>query len=82
MATLAGSSRRRMDVWKLKENIRKNESIDVDDEGENGGSLTDPTEPRVFDSIVSSLRGAYRKDKTQDISTSFCFLFVTSGQRT
>ncbi|KAF9643219.1 hypothetical protein BDM02DRAFT_3132570 [Thelephora ganbajun] len=85
MATLAGSSR--MDVRKLKENIRKSlnmkvpkpkgpdESMDVDDEGENGGSLTDPTEPRVFDSVVPSLRGAYRKDKT-----SSCFLFVISGQ--
>ena len=46
---------------------------DVDDEDENGG-LTDPSEARVFDSVVSNLRKTYPKDKMQDISTSFCFI--------
>lgn len=45
----------------------------MDDRDESGG-LTDPTEPRAFDSVVSSLRKTYPKDKMQDISTSFCFI--------
>jgi len=47
---------------------------DVDSGDENGGSLTDPAEPKVFDSVVSNLRKTYPKDKMQDISTSFCFI--------
>ena len=46
---------------------------DVDD-GAGNGVLTDPAEPRVFDSVVSNLRKTYPKDKMQDISTSFCFI--------
>jgi len=49
------------------------ESMDVDNEDEDGGS-TDPTEHRMFDSVVSGLRKTYPKDKMQDISTSFCFI--------
>lgn len=45
----------------------------MDDEDEDGG-LTDPSEARVFDSVVSNLRKTYPKDKMQDISTSFCFI--------
>jgi hypothetical protein len=41
---------------------------------ENEEALTDATEPRVFDSVVSNLRKTYPKDKMQDISTSFCFI--------
>ena len=46
----------------------------MDDGDENEGGLTSPTEPRVFDSVVSNLRKTYPKDKMQDISTSFCFI--------
>ena len=42
------------------------------DDGDDG--VTDPAEPRVFDSVVSNLRKSYPKDKMQDISTSFCFI--------
>lgn len=45
----------------------------MDHEDENGGSA-DPTEHRMFDSVVSNLRKTYPKDKMQDISTSFCFI--------
>ena len=45
----------------------------MDDEDENGDS-TDPTEPRVFDSVVSNLRKTYPKVKMQDINTSFRFI--------
>lgn len=45
----------------------------MDGEDENG-DFTDPTEPRVFDSVVSTLRKTYPRDKMQDISTSFCFI--------
>lgn len=45
----------------------------MDGEDRNG-DFTDPTEPRVFDSVVSTLRKTYPKDKMQDISTSFCFI--------
>lgn len=45
----------------------------MDGEDRNG-NFTDPTEPRVFDSVVSTLRKTYPKDKMQDISTSFCFI--------
>ena len=44
------------------------------DDGDESGGPTDPTEPRVFDSVVSNLRRTYPKDKMQDISTSFCFI--------
>ena len=44
----------------------------MDDEDEK--VLTDPSEQRVFDSVVSNLRKTYPKDKMQDISTSFCFI--------
>ncbi|KAF9648855.1 hypothetical protein BDM02DRAFT_3235350 [Thelephora ganbajun] len=76
---------KRVDVRKLKKNIREgldikppkqknpDNSVDVVDEGENGGSLTDPTEPRVFDSVVSSLRKTYPRGEMQDVSTSSCF---------
>ena len=45
----------------------------MDDDDESGG-LTNPAEPRVFESVVSNLRRTYPKDKMQDISTSFCFI--------
>jgi condensin complex subunit 2 len=43
-------------------------------DGEDKGDLTDPSEHRVFDSVVSNLRKTFPKDKMQDISTSFCFI--------
>ena len=46
------------------------QEVDDDDEG---GS-TDPSQLRVFDSVVTNLRRTYPKDKMQDISTSFCFI--------
>jgi len=75
---------KRVDVRKLKENIWKglditvskptnpDESMDVDDG--NQAKLTDPSEHRMFDAVVSDLRKTYPKDKMQDISTSFCFI--------
>ena len=44
----------------------------MDDEDQEG--LTDPSEHRMFDAVVSNLRKTYPKDKMQDISTSFCFI--------
>ena len=44
------------------------------DDGDENKGVTDPAEPRVFDSVVSNLRKTYPKDKMQDISTSFCFI--------
>lgn len=43
-------------------------------EDESEGDSTDPSEHRVFDSVVLNLRKTYPKDKMQDISTSFCFI--------
>ena len=44
----------------------------MDDEDKE--DISDPSELRVFDSVVSNLRKTYPKEKMQDISTSFCFI--------
>lgn len=36
--------------------------------------MTDPDDPRVFDSVISNLRRSYPKEKMEEISTSFCFI--------
>ncbi|KAJ7743101.1 condensin complex subunit 2/barren [Mycena metata] len=72
---------KRVDVRKLKDNIWKGldivvakeepDSMDVDpDEPE----PTDPSEGRVFSSVINGLQRSYPKDKMEEISTSFCFI--------
>ncbi|KZV77026.1 hypothetical protein PENSPDRAFT_741108 [Peniophora sp. CONT] len=74
---------KRVDVRKLKENIwrgleivippKKNEDeMDMDDVDEDEG--TDPTEPRVFNSVIQNLGRQYPDEKFGEISTSFCFI--------
>jgi condensin complex subunit 2 len=35
---------------------------------------TDPSEARVFSSVISGLQKSYPKEKMDEISTSFCFI--------
>lgn len=35
---------------------------------------TDPSEARVFDSVISGLHQSYPREKMEEISTSFCFI--------
>ncbi len=35
---------------------------------------TDPSEPRVFDNVISGLKRSYPREKMEEISTSFCFI--------
>jgi condensin complex subunit 2 len=35
---------------------------------------TNPSDPRVFDSVITNLRKSYPKEKMEEISTSFCFI--------
>ncbi|KAH7929129.1 barren [Leucogyrophana mollusca] len=77
---------KRVDVRKLKENIWRGLGIRVgkakEEADEEGGeemdvddpSLTDPTEARVFSSVISGLQRSYPKEKMEEISTSFCFI--------
>ncbi|KAH7911044.1 condensin complex subunit 2/barren [Hygrophoropsis aurantiaca] len=76
---------KRVDVRKLKENIWKGLDIRVakaKEEGEDEDEemdvddplLTDPTESRIFSSVISGLQRSYPKDKMEEISTSFCFI--------
>ncbi|KAI0060991.1 barren [Artomyces pyxidatus] len=75
---------KRVDVRKLKENIwkgldivipePKSEDVDAMDVDEGAAEGTDPTEPRVFDTVISGLQRSYPQDKLADISTSFCFI--------
>ncbi|KDQ61579.1 hypothetical protein JAAARDRAFT_66671 [Jaapia argillacea MUCL 33604] len=76
---------KRVDVRRLKENIWKglkitvppsNERVDKDDsmDLDDDAHLTDPSEARVFSSVISGLRNSYPKDKMDEISTSFCFI--------
>ncbi|KAH7890710.1 condensin complex subunit 2/barren [Phlebopus sp. FC_14] len=74
---------KRVDVRKLKENIWKglditvaqkyedqeDHEMDVDDQ-----PLTDPSEARVFSSVISGLQRSYPREKMEEISTSFCFI--------
>jgi len=73
---------KRVDVRKLKENIWKGldivvpklqdeDTMDVDDDGP---TLTDPSEARVFSSVISGLQKSYPREKLEEISTSFCFI--------
>ncbi|KAJ7089676.1 condensin complex subunit 2/barren [Mycena belliarum] len=74
---------KRVDVRKLKDNIWKGldiviakpeaeeETMDVDP-GE--ATPTDPSEGRVFSSVISGLQKSYPRDKMEEISTSFCFI--------
>ncbi|EGN96565.1 hypothetical protein SERLA73DRAFT_111171 [Serpula lacrymans var. lacrymans S7.3] len=80
---------KRVDVRKLKENIWRGLDIKVpqmkkDDEDEDEDeddqmemddpSLTDPSEARVFSSVISGLQRSYPREKMEEISTSFCFI--------
>ncbi|KZT27835.1 barren [Neolentinus lepideus HHB14362 ss-1] len=74
---------KRVDVRKLKENIWKGLNIVVKEQDEDGDEsmevdrddeATDPTEARVFSSVISDLRSSYPKEKMEEISTSFCFI--------
>ncbi|KAL0570802.1 hypothetical protein V5O48_011153 [Marasmius crinis-equi] len=80
---------KRVDVRKLKENIWKGLDIivpkkkentdgdingmDVDDEDDDV-QLTEPTEAREFNGVISNLQTVYPPEKMRDISTSFCFI--------
>lgn len=35
---------------------------------------TDPSEARVFSSVISGLQKSYPREKMEEISTSFCFI--------
>lgn len=35
---------------------------------------TDPSEARVFDTVLTGLKASYPPDKLSEISTSFCFI--------
>lgn len=37
-------------------------------------NATDPSEARVFSSVISGLQKSYPKEKMEEISTSFCFI--------
>jgi condensin complex subunit 2 len=37
-------------------------------------NATDPSEARVFSSVISGLQKSYPRDKMDEISTSFCFI--------
>lgn len=37
-------------------------------------NATDPSEGRVFSSVISGLQRSYPKEKMEEISTSFCFI--------
>ena len=36
--------------------------------------LTNPSQPRKFESVIQGLRKSYTPDKMEEISTSFCFI--------
>ncbi|CDZ98725.1 Chromosome condensation complex Condensin, subunit H [Phaffia rhodozyma] len=76
---------KRVDVKKLKDSIWKGldifaPPIEGEDEDEEIESTTrpttaeDPTQPRVFSTVVSSLQSSYPSSKFSDISTSYCFI--------
>lgn len=35
---------------------------------------TDPSEPRVFEKVITGLKKTYPREKMDEISTSFCFI--------
>jgi len=37
-------------------------------------NATDPSEARVFSSVISGLQTSYPREKMEEISTSFCFI--------
>nr|GAT42949.1 predicted protein [Mycena chlorophos] len=41
---------------------------------DDGPPPTDPSEARVFSSVISGLQKSYPKDRMEEISTSFCFI--------
>jgi len=47
----------------------EDESMEMDD-----SNATDPSEARVFSSVISGLQKSYPRDKMDEISTSFCFI--------
>ncbi|KAJ7132119.1 condensin complex subunit 2/barren [Mycena epipterygia] len=74
---------KRVDVRKLKDNIWKGLDIVVSQPKEEEDSMdvdpneqepTDPSEARVFSSVISGLQRSYPREKMEEISTSFCFI--------
>ncbi|KAK7031391.1 condensin complex subunit 2 [Favolaschia claudopus] len=74
---------KRVDVRKLKDNIWKGLDIVVPPSKEEDSSMdvdaderspTDPSDGRVFGSVISGLQRSYPKEKMEEISTSFCFI--------
>ncbi|KAJ7050519.1 condensin complex subunit 2/barren [Mycena amicta] len=77
---------KRVDVRKLKDNIWKGldiviakpkeeeDSMDLDTNDPDEPTPTDPSEARVFSSIISGLHRSYPRDRMEEISTSFCFI--------
>ncbi|KAJ7133030.1 condensin complex subunit 2-domain-containing protein [Mycena filopes] len=75
---------KRVDVRKLKDNIWKGLDIVVPQVKEEADSMdvvdpdepepTDPSEARVFSSVITGLQRSYPRDKMEEISTSFCFI--------
>ena len=45
------------------------QDVDIEDDGG-----TDPTEARVFDTVIQGLENDYPAEKLSEISTSFCFI--------
>ncbi|KAJ7113713.1 condensin complex subunit 2/barren [Mycena crocata] len=74
---------KRVDVRKLKDNIWKGLDIVVAQPKEEDDTMdvdpdeptpTDPSEARVFSSVISGLQRSYPREKMEEISTSFCFI--------
>ncbi|KAF8889366.1 condensin complex subunit 2/barren [Infundibulicybe gibba] len=71
---------KRVDVRKLKDNIWRGLDIvikkadDEEMEVEDAPPPTDPSDGRVFSSVISGLQKSYPREKMEEISTSFCFI--------
>ena len=48
--------------------------INYCEQDEDDQDATDPSDARVFNSVISGLQKSYPRDKMDEISTSFCFI--------
>jgi len=58
-------------IW---EDYRELKWLAQDDDDDDDPNATDPSEARVFSSVISGLQTSYPKEKMEEISTSFCFI--------
>ncbi|KAF7309641.1 Condensin complex subunit 2 [Mycena indigotica] len=79
---------KRVDVRKLKDNIwrgldiviakpkedAEEDNMVIDDTTDDSPPPTDPSEARVFSSVISGLQKSYPRERMEEISTSFCFI--------